>query len=103
MLRHFRKALVIMTPKSLLRNKLAVSSLKDFTNGSSFHRILKDDAETSSDLNLSEDSKIKKVVICSGKIYYELFLERNKRNLKEVYLLRLEQLYPFPSQSMIKE
>ena len=103
MLRHFRKPLVIMTPKSLLRNKLAVSSLKDFTNGSSFHRILKDDAETSSDFNLTDDSKIKKVVICSGKIYYELFIERNKRNLKEVYLLRLEQLYPFPSQSMIKE
>ena len=103
MLRHFRKPLVIMTPKSLLRNKLAVSSFKDFANGSSFHRILKDDAETSSDFKLSEDSKIKKVVICSGKIYYELFIERNKRNLKEVYLLRLEQLYPFPSQSMIKE
>ncbi len=101
--RHFRKPLVIMTPKSLLRNKLAVSSLKDFTNGSSFHRILKDDAETSSDFKLTEDSKIKKVVICSGKIYYELFMERNKRNLKDVYLLRLEQLYPFPSQSMIKE
>ena len=103
MLRHFRKPLVIMTPKSLLRNKLAVSSLKDFTNGSSFHRILKDDAETSSDFKLNDDSKIKKVVICSGKIYYELFMERNKRNLKEVYLLRLEQLYPFPSQSMMKE
>ncbi len=101
--RHFRKPLVIMTPKSLLRNKLAVSSLKDFTNGSSFHRILKDDAETSSDFKLNGDSKIKKVVICSGKIYYELFMERNNRNLKEVYLLRLEQLYPFPSQSMIKE
>ena len=101
--RHFRKPLVIMTPKSLLRNKLAVSSLKDFTNGSSFHRILKDDAETSSDFKLTEDRKIKKVVICSGKIYYELFMERNKRNLKDVYLLRLEQLYPFPSQSMIKE
>ena len=80
-----------------------MSSLKDFTNGSSFHRILQDDAETSSDLKLTEDSKIKKVVICSGKIYYELFTERNKRNLKEVYLLRLEQLYPFPSQTMIKE
>ena len=101
--RHFRKPLVIMTPKSLLRNKLAVSSLKDFTNGSSFHRILKDDGETSNDFKLNDDSKIKKVVICSGKIYYELFMERNKRNLKEVYLLRLEQLYPFPSQSMIKE
>ena len=103
MLRHFRKPLVIMTPKSLLRNKLAVSSLKDFTNGSSFHRILSDDAETSRDFKLADDNEIKKVVICSGKIYYELFTERNKRKLKDVYLLRIEQLYPFPSQSMIKE
>tara|TARA_B100001989_G_scaffold237085_1_gene199479 strand:- start:67 stop:573 length:507 start_codon:yes stop_codon:yes gene_type:complete len=92
-----------MTPKSLLRNKLAVSSLKDFTTGSSFHRILNDDAETSNNFKLSEDNEIKKVIICSGKIYYELFAERNKRNLREIYLLRLEQLYPFPSQSMIKE
>ena len=89
-----------MTPKSLLRNKLAVSSLKDFTNGSSFHRILNDDAETSSDFKLSEDSKIKKVVICSGKIYYDLIEAREKFKNNKVTFIRLEQLYPFPAKTL---
>ena len=102
--RSFRKPLVIMSPKSLLRNKRAISNKKDFINGSSFHRILLDDAEKgNSSTKLVKDSKIKRVVICSGKIYYDLLEEREKRNISNVYLLRLEQFYPFPALSFIKE
>ncbi len=101
--RDFRKPLVIMTPKSLLRNKMAVSKTEDFTNGSSFHRILYDDAEINKDLNLNSDLKIKRVIICSGKVYYDLYQRRNERKLKDCYILRLEQFYPFPTKSMMKE
>ena len=102
--RSFRKPLVIMSPKSLLRNKRAISNKKDFINGSSFHRILLDDAEKgNSSTKLVKDTKIKRVVICSGKIYYDLLEEREKRNISNVYLLRLEQFYPFPALSFIKE
>ena len=102
--RSFRKPLVIMSPKSLLRNKRAISNKKDFINGSSFHRILLDDAEKgNSSTKLVRDTKIKRVVICSGKIYYDLLEEREKRNISNVYLLRLEQFYPFPALSFIKE
>ena len=102
--RGFRKPLVIMSPKSLLRNKRAISNKKDFINGSSFHRILLDDAEKgNSSTKLVKDTKIKRVVICSGKIYYDLLEEREKRNISNVYLLRLEQFYPFPALSFIKE
>ena len=102
--RSFRKPLVIMSPKSLLRNKRAISNKKDFINGSSFHRILLDDAEKgNSSIKLVKDTKIKRVVICSGKIYYDLLEEREKRNISNVYLLRLEQFYPFPALSFIKE
>ena len=102
--RSFRKPLVIMSPKSLLRNKRAISNKKDFINGSSFHRILLDDAEKgNSSTKLVKDTKIKRVVICSGKIYYDLLEEREKRNISNIYLLRLEQFYPFPALSFIKE
>ena len=102
--RSFRKPLVIMSPKSLLRNKRAISNKKDFINGSSFHRILLDDAEKgNSSTKLVKDTQIKRVVICSGKIYYDLLEEREKRNISNVYLLRLEQFYPFPALSFIKE
>jgi len=102
--RSFRKPLVIMSPKSLLRNKRAISNKKDFINGSSFHRILLDDAEKgNSSTKLVKDTKIKRVVICSGKIYYDLLEKREKRNISNVYLLRLEQFYPFPALSFIKE
>ncbi len=102
--RSFRKPLVIMSPKSLLRNKRAISNKKDFINGSSFHRILLDDAEKgNSSTKLVKDTKIKRVVICSGKIYYDLLEEREERNISNIYLLRLEQFYPFPALSFIKE
>lgn len=103
--RNFRKPLVLMTPKSLLRHKRAVSSLKELATGSSFHRLLWDDAEMLPDqeIKLVEDSKIKRVVLCSGKVYYDLYEEREKRGINDVYLLRVEQLYPFPARSLIKE
>jgi 2-oxoglutarate dehydrogenase E1 component len=102
--RKFRKPLVLMTPKSLLRNKLAVSSKKDFTTGSSFHRVLWDDAESgTSSTKLVSDNKINRVLLCSGKVYYDLLQERDKRKINDVYILRIEQFYPFPAMSLTKE
>ena len=102
--RNFRKPLILMTPKSLLRHKLAVSKAEEFTTGSSFHRVLWDDAEASSSAHkLKPDAKIKRVVMCSGKVYYDLLEERNTRGLDNIYLMRFEQFYPFPAISAMKE
>ncbi len=106
--RSYRKPLVLMTPKSLLRHKLAVSDLKDFADGSSFHRVLWDDADRDNGTGrstgkLKVDDKIKRVVICSGKVYYDLLEERDARGIDDVYILRLEQFYPFPALSLVKE
>ena len=104
--RDFRKPLIVMTPKSLLRHKRAVSAFEDMGPGSTFHRILWDDAETKgrgADVKLRADKEIRRVVMCSGKVYYDLFEEREKRKIDDVYLLRLEQLYPFPVASLMKE
>ena len=102
--RSFRKPLVLMTPKSLLRHKLAVSKREEFTTGSSFHRVLWDDAQHgNSDTKLVKDDKIKRVVMCSGKVYYDLLEERDARGINDVYILRFEQFYPFPAQSAVKE
>ena len=102
--RNFRKPLILMTPKSLLRHKLAVSKAEEFTTGSSFHRVLWDDAEASSSAHkLKPDAKIKRVVMCSGKVYYDLLEERNARGLDDIYLIRFEQFYPFPAISAMKE
>jgi 2-oxoglutarate dehydrogenase E1 component len=102
--RTFRKPLILMTPKSLLRHKLAVSKTEEFTTGSSFHRILWDDAQYgNSDTTLASDDKIKRVVMCSGKVYYDLLEERDARGLEDIYLMRVEQFYPFPAQSVVKE
>ena len=102
--RDFRKPLVLMTPKSLLRHKLAISEAEDFTTGSSFHRVLWDDAQKgNSDTELVADDKIKQVVICSGKVYYDLLEERDQRGIDDIYLLRLEQFYPFPALALTKE
>ncbi len=102
--RSYRKPLVLMTPKSLLRHKLAISDVDDFTTGSSFHRVLWDDAEKGhSDLQLQPDDKIRRVVMCSGKVYYDLLEKRDAEGLDDVYLLRVEQFYPFPALSMVKE
>jgi 2-oxoglutarate dehydrogenase E1 component len=102
--RDFRKPLILMTPKSLLRHKRAVSTLDDFVSGSSFHRVLPDDAQGRSDgIKLARDAKIRRVVLCSGKVYYDLYEEREKRGIDDVYLLRVEQLYPFPLKTLTQE
>jgi 2-oxoglutarate dehydrogenase E1 component len=97
--RDFRKPLILMTPKSLLRHKRAVSTLADLSGESSFHRLLWDDNAG----NLQKDSKIRRVVLCSGKVYYDLLEEREKRGIDDIYLLRVEQLYPFPAKALINE
>jgi 2-oxoglutarate dehydrogenase E1 component len=104
--RDFRKPLILMTPKSLLRHKRAVSTLDDMSLSSTFHRVLWDDAQSKpaeSAIKLVDDAKIRRVVVCSGKVYYDLFDEREKRGLNDVYLLRLEQIYPFPLKALIDE
>jgi len=103
--RDFRKPLILMTPKSLLRHKRAVSRLDEMGPGTSFHRILWDDAQMQPDekIKLVPDAKIRRVVICSGKVYYDLYDEREKRGIDDIYLLRIEQLYPFPTKALITE
>ena len=100
--REFRKPLIIMTPKSLLRHKRCTSNISEFSTKSTFHRVLEDDAYIKNNklINLNNDNKIKKVVMCSGKIYYDLLEEREKLKNKEVVLVRLEQLYPFPAKTL---
>jgi 2-oxoglutarate dehydrogenase E1 component len=95
-----------MTPKSLLRHKKAVSKLSDMAEGSSFHRVLWDDAERNPELTsvrLQGDDAIRRVVLCSGKVYYDLLDEREKRGIDDVYLMRLEQFYPWPMKSLSTE
>jgi 2-oxoglutarate dehydrogenase E1 component len=91
-----------MTPKSLLRHKLCVSRLDELGPDTSFHRVLWDDAQLVKG-GLAPDDKIKRVVLCTGKVYYDLFEERAKRGVKDVYLMRVEQLYPFPHRTLIEE
>jgi len=103
--RDFRKPLIMMTPKSLLRHKRAVSTLAEMAGDSSFHRLLWDDAEVlkNEPIKLVKDNKIRRVVMCSGKVYFDLYEEREKRGINDIYLLRLEQLYPFPAKALINE
>ena len=103
--RDIRKPLILMTPKSLLRHKRAVSRLDELATGTSFHRLLWDDAEQGHDekTKLVKDDKIRRVVLCTGKVYYDLYEEREKRGIDDVYLLRVEQLYPFPLKALVGE
>ena len=103
--REFRKPLILMTPKSLLRHKRAVSTLAELSGSSSFHRLLWDDAEYRKDepIKLVKDAKIRRVVLCSGKVYYDLYEERENRGIDDIYILRVEQLYPFPAKALITE
>jgi 2-oxoglutarate dehydrogenase E1 component len=94
--RTFRKPLVVMTPKSLLRHKLAVSPLKDFAEGSSFHRVLPE-------RDALDAKKVRRVVLCSGKVYYDLLADREARKLDDVALVRVEQLYPYPEEPLLRE
>ncbi len=102
--RSYRKPLMLMTPKSLLRHKLAVSRTEDFVTGSSFHRVLWDDAQHgNSEIVLKADDAVRRVVMCSGKVYYDLLEARDAAGIDDVYLLRVEQFYPFPAFSLVKE
>jgi 2-oxoglutarate dehydrogenase E1 component len=103
--RRFRKPLVLMTPKSLLRHKRVVSTLDQLGPGTTFHRLLWDDAQFLPDqaITLVPDQRIRRVVLCSGKVYYDLYEEREKRGIDDIYLLRIEQLYPFPARALIHE
>jgi len=104
--RPFRKPLIIMTPKSLLRHKKAVSSLTELAEGSSFHRVLHDDAERRPDvagITIKPDADIRRVILCSGKVYYDLLERRERDQIGDVYLMRLEQFYPWPMKSLLTE
>jgi 2-oxoglutarate dehydrogenase E1 component len=110
--RGFRKPLVIMTPKSLLRHKRCVSTLKAMGPGSSFHRVFWDDGDTvkragdvalQTTTKLQPDEKIRRVVLCTGKVYYDLLEAREGTDVDDVYLMRVEQLYPFPFKALLAE
>jgi len=106
MKRDFRKPLIMMTPKSLLRNKFCVSDLDDFSKNNSFHRVLWDhaiDPKTEGFIKLKNSSKIRKVILCSGKVYFDLLEAREKLKIDDVILYRIEQLYPFPAKTLVKE
>ncbi|WP_159996236.1 2-oxoglutarate dehydrogenase E1 component [Roseomonas sp. 18066] len=94
--RNYRKPLIVMTPKSLLRHKLAVSSLADFATGSAFQTVIPEaDA-------IGPAEKVKRVVLCSGKVYYDLLQERRDKKLDDVAIVRVEQIYPFPRLSLAR-
>ncbi|MPZ09100.1 MAG: 2-oxoglutarate dehydrogenase E1 component [Kiloniellaceae bacterium] len=95
--REFRKPLIVFTPKSLLRHKRCVSDLESFGPDSCFHRVLYCDNVP------SEPKDAKQVVLCSGKVYYDLLEERERRGVTDVHFLRLEQLYPFPVDALTQE
>jgi 2-oxoglutarate dehydrogenase E1 component len=103
--RKFRKPLVIMTPKSLLRHKRVTSDLAEMGPGTTFHRVLWDDAQARSGekIKLAPDAEIRRVVLCSGKVYYDLYEAREAAGISDVYLMRLEQLYPFPAKALVSE
>ena len=90
LLRNFRKPLILLTPKSTLRHKKNVSKIEDFVNGSSFHRVLRNE------ISKDQEKKINRLIICSGKIFFELQDSIEKLKKDNVFILRLEQLYPFP-------
>jgi 2-oxoglutarate dehydrogenase E1 component len=105
LLRDIRKPLILMTPKSLLRHKRVVSRLDEMGPGTTFHRLLWDDAEHKPDekIKLVPDDKIRRVVLCTGKVYYDLYEAREAAGIDDVYLLRVEQLYPYPARALMNE
>ena len=94
MKRNFRKPLVLMTPKSLLRHKLAVSPLSEMTGNSRFRTVIGEIDP------IAPPAEVKRVIICSGKVYYDLLQERRDQGIKDVAILRLEQIYPFPEKTL---
>jgi len=103
--RDFRKPLIIMTPKSLLRNKYCTSNLEDFGKENFFHRILNDHAfeKKNNFIKLKDNNLIKKVILCSGKIYFDLLEAREKNKKDDIVFYRIEQLYPFPVKNLVSE
>jgi 2-oxoglutarate dehydrogenase E1 component len=96
--RNFRKPLVIMTPKSLLRHRLAVSSFQEMGPGSSFQPVIPESEDS-----IRTSKTIKRVILCSGKVYYDLLVERQKQGINNIAILRLEQFYPFPKDHLAIE
>jgi 2-oxoglutarate dehydrogenase E1 component len=103
--REFRKPLILMTPKSLLRHPRCKSPLSELGPDSVFQRWYHDDAERipGGATKLAKDAKIRRVIFCSGKVYYDLIEDREKKGIDDVYILRIEQLYPFPLKSVAQE
>ena len=107
--RNFRKPLILMTPKSLLRHKRVISRLDELGPDTTFHRVLWDDAdrtmkpESTEAVTLRPDGEIRRVVLCTGKVYYDLIEAREAKGIDDVYILRVEQLYPFPARTLIQE
>jgi len=95
--RNFRKPLVVMSPKSLLRHKLVVSKLADMGPGTKFRRVLPEIDR------LDMDKKIRRVVLCSGKVYYDLLDARREQGIKDVAIIRIEQLYPWPRRNTFQQ
>ena len=92
MIRPMRKPLIVMTPKSLLRHKLAVSDISDLTDGK-FHNAIPE-------IDALDANKVTRVVMCSGKVYYDLLEKRREEKLENVAIMRIEQLYPFPHEEV---
>jgi 2-oxoglutarate dehydrogenase E1 component len=103
--RNFRKPLILMTPKSLLRHKRVVSDLAGMAPGTTFHRVLWDDAQAhpGERIRLARDADIRRVVLCTGKVYYDLYEAREAKGINDIYLMRVEQLYPFPGKALVSE
>ena len=95
--REFRKPLIVMTPKSLLRHRLCVSGLDELADGSSFHRVMPEIDE------VAAGKSVRRVVLCTGKVYYDLLQQRREDGISDVALLRIEQLYPFPEGTLAEE
>ena len=96
MIRQFRKPLVLLTPKSLLRNKEAASPLSEFTKGK-FHTVVPERDEA------IDPKEVVRLVMCSGKVYYDLVKQRAEKKITDVAIIRLEQLYPFPHKALATE
>ncbi len=105
MKRKFRKPLILMTPKSLLRHKMAISDLADMAEGTEFRKIFWDTAQANpkASIKLNKDEDINRVILCSGKVYFDILEERDRREQSDSYILRVEQLYPYPREAIIRE
>ena len=102
--RGYRKPLIIMTPKSLLRHNICVSNIEDFSKENSIHRVLIDHADVGGYglIKLKKDTEIRKVIMCSGKVYFDLIKAREKLKKNDVFFIRIEELYPFPVKTLAK-